>query len=47
MAKQIMWPFHSEEAAGMNLIEQRLELSPVGIIIDVDDKFDALREVSF
>ncbi|KAJ4893013.1 Cysteine proteinases superfamily protein [Raphanus sativus] len=40
--KTVSWNFDSEEAADMNFISARLETSPVGIIIDVDNEFYAL-----
>lgn len=44
--KTVSWNFGSKEAASMNFISAQLETSPVGIIIDVDDEFRALKNVS-
>ncbi|KAL0817675.1 hypothetical protein Bca101_074119 [Brassica carinata] len=41
--KTVSWNFGSKEAASMNFISAQLETSPVGIIIDVDDEFRALK----
>lgn len=40
------WNFGSEEAAYWIFIASKLEISPLDIIIDIDVKFDALKDVS-
>ncbi|CAH8259561.1 unnamed protein product [Arabidopsis lyrata] len=42
--KTIKWVIDTNEAADRNFIQTKLEISPVGIIIDIDDEFSALRE---
>ncbi|CAL9219831.1 unnamed protein product, partial [Arabidopsis halleri] len=44
LAQKITWVFASEEKANMTFIVTKLNRSPVGIIIEIDEEFGELRE---